>query len=250
MRALDLLDLLGKSPDGLALTQLSEQTRLNASTVHRLLATLAARDYVRKDSSNKRYLLGPQSLKLGQAALSQINIRREAMSPMRELAEKVDELVNLALLTGHEATYMAQVGTNRPVQMFTQIGARVPLHCTGVGKAMLAFLPESETQLILERMPLDAYTINTVTNILKLEQELALTREHGFAVDDEERELGVRCIAAPIFGADGRVLAAVSISGPPGRLTFERIESISQTLRRTADRISSRLGYQQAIDAH
>ncbi len=242
-RALDLLDLLASSDAGMGISELSEGARLNASTVHRLLATLKARGFVRQDTASKKYLLGPQSIHLGAAARSHFDIRKEANGPLRELAENVQESTNLALLTGNEATYVAQMPANRAVQMFTRMGVRVPLHCTGVGKAMLAHLPDSEARQILEDEPLQAFTANTITNRLKLHQELEGIRQRGFAVDNEEREIGVRCVASPIFDAGDEVLAAVSISGPSGRITLDRVEELSEFVRKAAAQISARLGH-------
>jgi IclR family acetate operon transcriptional repressor len=247
IRALDLLDLLGQSQAGLGLTQISEQTGLNSSTVHRLLSTLAMRGYVRQDAGSKRYLLGPQSLHLSQTALSHFDIRNEALGPLRKLAMEARELANLALLADREAIYIAQAPADRGVQMFTSLGARVPLHCSGVGKAMLAFMPEAEAERLLQAASLPAFTVNTITNALRLQQELGLIRQAGYALDNEERELGVRCVAAPVFAADGRVTAAVSISGPSGRVTPERQDELSELVVAASREISERLGYRAPV---
>lgn len=243
IRALEVLDLLGQSQIGLGLTQISEQTHLNSSTVHRLLTTLAARGYVRQDGASKKYLLGPQCLRLTQAALTHFDMRAEAIIPLRKLALEARELANLAQLSGFEAIYVAQAPAERNMQMFTTLGARVPLHCSGVGKVLLAYLPEADLQRVLERGSLSAYTAQTITNVLKLQEELALIRRRGYGVDNEERELGVRCVAAPVFGADGRVAAAVSISGPSGRVTLERQAELSLRVMVAGREISERLGY-------
>jgi IclR family acetate operon transcriptional repressor len=127
--------------------------------------------------------------------------------------------------------------------MFTQIGARVPLHCSGVGKAMLAYMPDARVQQLLGDKALPAFTVNTITNLLRMRQELARVRECGYAVDDEEREEGVRCVSAPIFQADGSVRAACSISGPSGRFPHSRLNELGLLVREAGLQISANLGY-------
>lgn len=242
-RALRLLDFLGNSQSGLALTQLSEETHLNSSTAHRLLSTMIGLGYVRQDPRSKKYLLGPSVLHLGQVALAHFDIRSEALGPLRWLAAEVKELANLALLTGNEATYVAQAPGDRFARMFTSLGARVPLYCTGVGKAIMAFMPPAELQAVLNTDPLNAYTVNTITNVLSLRHELEMVRQQMYAVDNEEREVGIRCVAAPIFGPDGAVIAAISVSGPSGRITPARDEEIGRVVKLAATEISDHFGY-------
>lgn len=244
LRALDLLDVLAENPNGMTLTSLCEETNLNNSTAHRLLSTLVKRHYVRQDPLTKEYFLGVQTLYLGQTAQAHFDIRDEAIGPLRKLAAEVRELANIALLTDTQAVYIAQApAEQRTVRMFTELGARVSLHCTGVGKAMMAFLPDDLVEHIVESRGLPEFTANTITNPLRLKEVLATVRENGYAVDDEEREVGVRCVAAPVFGATGNIAAAVSISGPSGRLTPDREHILSELVRQTAAEISRRLGY-------
>jgi DNA-binding IclR family transcriptional regulator len=160
------------------------------------------------------------------------------------LSDKTNELANLAKYHELHAIYVAQVrAENRAVQMFTQLGARVPLHCTGVGKAMLANLPSREIAHFFETRELQAYTINTINNPIKLKSELECIRRRGYATDEEEREIGVRCIAAPVFQAGGNVIAAVSVSAPPGRIPSDNDEVTIQLIVETASKLSRRLGY-------
>ena len=243
-RALDLLDILSESLDGMTLSSLCKAADLNSSTAHRILSTLTKRGYVRQDATTKQYFLGSQSLHVGQAALAQFDLGKIAIAHMRELSAEVSELVNLAMLQDTHAVYIAQApAERRSVQMFTQLGARVPLYCTGVGKAMLAYITEEHLDRLLQTEPLKAHTVNTITNELKLKEELQIIRQHGYAVDNEEREVGVRCIAASIFDSTGRVLAAVSISGPPARIGPEQEEIFIALVRHTALEISHLLGY-------
>jgi len=243
-RALRILDVLAETEGGIRVTELGEHTGLNASTAHRLLNTLLEQGYVRQDPESKKYLLGAKSLRLAYAALSHFDIRGESLSLLRQLSEKVHESTNLALLTGDEATYVAQVPAARPVQMFTQLGSRVPLYCTGVGKAILANLPESAVAGLLDG-ELAVFTDTTITDKEQLAAELEAIRTRGYAIDNEEREVGVRCVAAPVFRADGKVVGAVSISGPSARVSSERDEELSQHVLATAVAISKRLGFRK-----
>lgn len=248
-RALEILNFLTDNSDGVALSKVCEGTLLNMSTAHRLLGTLIAHGYVRQEPATKEYFLGPQSLRLAHTALAQFDIRNEAIGPLRQLASEARELANMAVLNADYAIYILQVpAEERTIQMFTQIGARVPLHCSGVGKAMLAYMPEMRVQQILGDKALPAFTVNTITNMLRLRQELATVRECGYAVDDEEREEGVRCVSAPVFQADGQVRAAVSISGPSGRFPHARLHELGLRVRDAGLEISANLGYRPNSD--
>jgi DNA-binding IclR family transcriptional regulator len=243
-RALDILDFLIETSGGAPLSRICEGTGLNISTVHRLLATLIAHGYVRQDSGTKEYHLGPQSLRLAQSALGHFDIRSHAMDALRRLASEARELSNLAVLSGDHVIYIAQVpAEERSIQMFTQLGARVPLHCSGVGKAILAHLSETSVERLIGGRSLAAFTVKTITNSLALKNELEQIRLRGYAIDDEEREEGVRCLAAPVFQSSGEVIAAVSISGPSGRLPLEQLPKLGLMVRETALEVSRNMGY-------
>ncbi len=243
-RALELLNIIASAETGISLTELSREAKLNSSTAYRLLSTLVVRGYAYQDPANKTYRLGAQSLYIGQAALTQIDLRQIAIPLLKELADETNELANLVELREDHAVYIAQERAgNRAVQMFTQLGVKVPLHCSGVGKAMLANLEEVDLQRLIEAGTLEAYTVNTISNPLKLRTELDLIRKRNYATDNEEREVGVRCIAAPVFQAGGRAVAAVSISGPPARLRPENDQDLSQFVIQAAGQISKLLGH-------
>ena len=243
-RALNLLNTLARTEVGISLTESAKKTGLNSSTAHRLLSTLVARGYAQQDPASKEYRLGAQSLYIGQAALAQIDLRQIAIPFLQGLVKETNELANLAQFREGHAVYIAQARAgNRTVQMFTQLGAQVPLHCSGVGKAMLANLEEVELQRLIESGTLEAYTVNTISNPLKLRTELELIRKRGYATDNEEREIGVRCIAAPVFQAGGRVVAAASVSGPPGRLHPDNDQVRRPVVGQAAEQISKLLGH-------
>ncbi len=243
-RALAILDALAGTASGLGLTEVCGRVGLHTSTAYRLLATLAARGYVRQDRDRRVYRLGLHLLHIGEAARGQCDLREEAVGRLEALARRAGELANLVIPSGQRAIYIAQAQppTRHPVRMFTQLGAWVPLHCTAVGKAIIAHWPAEEVEQVL-RDGLPAYTANTITNPLRLQRELDEVRRLGYAVDDEERELGVRCLASPVRDADGHVVAALSISGPSGRVTPDRLAELGEMVRQAAAQLSERLGY-------
>ncbi len=243
-RALLLLDTLAEEKNGLALTELCERVGLHTSTVHRILATMIRRGYVRQDRQSKVYRLGLHLLHVGEAAKAQYDLRDEAMGTLEALAHRTGEVANLVIPSGNRVIYIAQAQApaQRAFGMFTQLGAWAPLHCTAVGKAMIAYWPEEELERVIEEgMP--AYTVNTITNPLRMRSELAEIRQRGYAIDDEERELGVRCIASPVWNADDQLVAAISISGPSGRITPERFAELGGIVRWAAAQLSERLGF-------
>ena len=249
-RALDILDVMAKAEGSMSLAEISKATNLNASTVHRLLATLQSRNFTRQDHDSKEYLLDPQCARIGKAALDQLDIGRECADVVRVLARETDELVSVAILANNQAVYVAtRLPATRLLRVFVQAGISVPLHCTGVGKAMLAYQSREEVEYLIGKQDLPAFTPNTTTNIFRLREELDQIRQQGYAIDNEEREIGVRCLAAPIFRGDGNVVAAVSVSGPPSRISIEREDTIVPLVKTAATEISARLGYREPLQA-
>lgn len=248
-RALELLTQIAGSPSGVSLSRLSEATGMNMSTAHRLLGTLIAYGYVYQNGVSKEYCLGTQSFRLGQSAATNMDVRVHAMDVMRDLSEQTNEVCNLALLRDNVAVYIAQVqAEERAVQMFTKLGAAVPLYCTGVGKAMLAHMGQEAVEQYLQTTSLQAHTVYTIANPLRMRQELERIREVGYALDNEENEEGVRCVAAPIFQADGQVIAAISMSAPSGRFPMSRTDEFGSLAQAAGMLISSRLGYTAKAD--
>jgi DNA-binding IclR family transcriptional regulator len=236
VRAFELLEHLGDAGGEMTLSELTEASGLPMPTTYRLIRTLVEGGYVRQDAS-RRYSLGPRLIRLGEAASRLLGAR--ARPVLAELVKEVGETANMALLEGDEAVYVAQVPSQHSVRMFTEVGRRVKPHCTGVGKALLAQLPPRIAGEILVRTGLPAATSHTITDRSRLMAELEKIRRQGYALDDEEQELGVRCVAVPVAGAPA--LAAISVSGPQGRLTREVITAVVPVMQRTAHRLALRL---------
>ncbi len=245
-RALDVLEALAAGDDDVGLSQITERTGLPLGTAHRLLSSLVARGYAAQDRETRLYGPGPKLLEVAAraAASRRFDLSRIARPCLRDLTDATDETSNLLVLQGDEGVYSEQVGSQRLVRMFTEVGQRVPLYCTGGGKAILSGLPEEQLEAYLARTTLRAFTPKTIATPERLRRELAAAHEQGFALDDEEREIGVCCIAAPIFDRFGRCVAALSISGPTTRMSRERALSLGPRVRQAADTCSDQLGYQ------
>lgn len=244
-RALDLLECLARSSTWVGISELSAATGQPVGTVHRLLQTLMMRDYVVRDSRTRRYALGPAFRMLASADLLTPNWNEIATPFLRELVEISGETANLAVLERDRAVYMAQAQPSRMVRMFTELGNRVPLHCTGCGKVLLAYQSENVIASIVDTAELRAYTEKTITDPEQFRQELATIRQHGYAIDNGEQEEGVRCLAVPVYGTDGKVVAAISISGPSSRLDSSRIPALVPQLKRISSALTSELAVPQ-----
>ncbi|MGE5632594.1 MAG: IclR family transcriptional regulator [Caulobacteraceae bacterium] len=243
-RSLSILEELAKEQKGCGVTQLATATGLHKSTVHRLLSTLMSKGYVSKDTNTDRYCLGMKILYLGSSILDRMDVRLVAKPYIEALSYKVKEVVHLAILDDTEAVYIDKVESpENTIRMYSQIGKRAALHCTGVGKIFLAWMPESQSEAILKSKEMRAYTPNTITNIEDMKKHLEQIRNNGYAIDNIEHEDGVRCVAAPIFDMHHNVIAAISISGPIFKVTEDRVQALVDDILNTAGEISYHMGY-------
>ncbi len=236
-RAFQLLEALADSGGVATLSELSTSSGLPMPTIHRLVRTLAQQGYVRQDTA-RRYTLGPRLIRLGETAGRLLG--NWARPYLAELMEATGETANLAVLEGGEVVYVGQVQSRRSMRMFTEVGRRVQPHCTGVGKALLAQLPEEEAQAVLGPNPLPAHTPHTVTDPQELMAQLAEARERGYVVDDQEQEIGVRCIALAVPGAP--TPTALSVSGPEARIRALEEQAGTASLVPVMHGIAARLG--------
>jgi len=205
---------------------------------------LESRGLLRRGVDSNRYRLGLHLYDLGCQALDHVNIRDEARPLMTRIAYEVGETVHLALLDRAEVLYIERVEAQRSLTMGSKLGARNPVYCTALGKAILSCSPEGEVDRILAGLRMEARTRNTITNVLAFKRELDRIRERGYAIDEEEIEEGIRCIAAPVLNASERALAAMSVSGPSSRITPDRYQLIGKTMIKAAQELSVRLGHQ------
>lgn len=244
-RVLNILEVMAGEGAPITVTELAEKVKLKISTVHRLLTTLLHRGYVEQEDDNK-YRLGLKLMEIGNAVLYYSDIRTVARPYLEELVERCNETVNLAILDDIDVVYIDQVESKNLiiVKMLAQVGNRGPVHCTSSGKALLAFLPPEKMEETITRLELVKYTNETITDLDNLRKELKRVRADGFAVDWGEREEHVRCIAAPIFNYEGRVVASVSISGPSTRITTYYMKNeLVDLIRETAKKISHKMGF-------
>jgi IclR family acetate operon transcriptional repressor len=235
-----VLEALAQLPQG-GLAELAQQVKLPASTTFRLLETLQKRGFASQSEQTGQYRLGVRAFEVGSAFLPRLRLNDVALPVMRELMREVGETVNVAVRDQADAVYVAQVEGERMLRMFTRLGARTPTYCSGVGKVLLAWLPQASVRALLGPGPWAAYTDHTITTLEALEPELMRARDRGYSVDNEERELGVRCVAVPITDAAGEVVAALSVSAPTVRLSKDRLATILPTIVGAGQKISERL---------
>jgi IclR family acetate operon transcriptional repressor len=242
LRALGILNGLSDAEDGMTLTRIAERVGLPPSTVHRLLTTLEQERYVRFDSERRLWSVGVQMFLAGCAFLKSRDLVGAARPFMRTLLEEFGETVNLAVQDDGDAMYIHRI--ERPAAMLplAKPDGRVPLYCSGVGKALLAGRADSELEILLPVDDARRLTNNTLVSRTALREDIALTRERGFAVDDEEHAVGLRCVAAPVFNELREPMAAISISGPATRISPSSIPRLGAQLRQAAAGITAKLG--------
>jgi IclR family transcriptional regulator, acetate operon repressor len=235
-RVFELLETMADAGGVIGLSQLAAQSGLPLPTIHRLVRTLVDLGYVRQEPS-REYALGPKLVRLGD--ISSGLLTRWATPYLQRVADALGESANLAILDGDQIMYVAQAPGSHSMRMFTEVGRRAQAHCTAVGKAMLAQMPADKVEGILRRSGMPALTEHTITDRAQFARELALTRERGYAVDEGEQELGVRCVAVALPGDSTR--AATSISGPLTRMTDELVQRAVPLLTSTANALADEL---------
>ncbi|WP_347491261.1 IclR family transcriptional regulator [Desulfoscipio sp. XC116] len=245
-RALFILETLAEAGAPITITELAQKTNLTLGTAHRLLYTMMQRGFVEQNSDNSKYRLGIKAFQIGSAAAYFKDLHSVARPIMEDLQQRYNETVNLATLDGSEVVYVDQVESTNivVVRMFARTGNRGPAHCTGSGKVLLSSLPQDQLKDIVYNMHLEKFSNETITEPEMLMKELNRVRLDGYALDLGERDEGVRCVAAPIKNMEGRVVAALSISGPSIRITTPFIKNeLVDAVGDAAKSISIQLGY-------
>lgn len=243
-RTFRILQALASEPKGQGVSELSRRLGLAKSTTFNILTTLEQLGYVYRLNGDGSYHLGLKLFSLSSEVVERIDLRRITAPLLEELVEVTGETANLGTIQGDEAIYIESLPGPGPVKVAAWPGKRLSLHSTALGKALVAFMPEEQVETILTRKGLTAHTANTHISLEALKEELGRVRAQGYALDDEEDMLGMRCIGAPIFDHRGRVVAAVSLTAPAQRMPRSEIPRVARTVLDYARRMCQRLGYQ------
>lgn len=240
-RGIKLLNVL--SGDGsLSLSDLAQRVDIPSSTTHRLLATLQKHGLVEFDEGFQTWSIGIEAFRVGSSYLAKTNLVDAARPILRSLMEQSGETANLAICKGGDVIFISQMETPNPIRAFFQAGTRSHMHASGIGKALLAEMSEDEIEKIIKQKGLLKFTSNTIISSAQLLEDLEISRNRGWAYDDEERYVGMRCIAAGVYNEHGEVLAGISISGPTIRVSEQLIEKFGPMVRDAANELTKAIG--------
>lgn len=242
-KALDIIEIIAQA-GSMGVRELAARTGFPPATAHRILATLLERNYLSQNPSNKSYALSTRFLEFADSAQQQIDLVPISHPHLEKLCAQTHENANLCVREGLMVVYIDHVySREHMLQTFTRLGARVPLYATGVGKLFLSHMQASEIEVYLSETELKRFTHHTITDKKRLLEELAQIRSAGYALDNQEMELGVRCVAAPVFRHKGVLAAAISVSGAQQWISMKRIAPLSKQVMACAARISADLGH-------
>ena len=236
-RGLKILDLLGQSQDSISITELAEYLGVDKGSASRLVSTLAHYGYVEKDEITRRYHLGSQVVSLSRSVLTRLPMREAAKPYLCQMMERTGECAHLAVPAQGKVLYIDHVESPVTLRVNAQVGTMNPLHCTALGKVLLAF---GDLDIPTDLVP---FTTNTITDAETLRRHLVEIRRLGFAVDDEEFDIGVRCIAVPVFDFRGKAAGAIGISGPGTRMTPEQIPALTTIVVEIGKALSDRMTF-------
>ncbi|WP_203333658.1 IclR family transcriptional regulator [Planococcus beigongshangi] len=242
-RAMHILDLFDDYNKEIKLIEIAERMELHKSTVHSLLKTLQKHHYIEQNSENGKYTLGMKLFERGNYVIQSLDLRTVAKEDLVNLSKETGRTVHLVILDGKEGIYIDKVENSNATIFYSRIGRRVPLHSSGVGKALIAFKKANELESIMKGYEFTKQTTQTLTDKKSLLKELENVRKQGFAIDNEENEPGVYCVALPIKDHNGQVVAAISSSTTASHITQEDIKNIVDSLKKAADNISKKLGF-------
>lgn len=242
-RTLTILEALSDYSDGIGITEISELVNLHKSTVYRLLSTLIYKGYVVQEEESKKYKITLKLFELGSKKVDKLDLVKISKPYAKMLMERVNEVVHLIIREETDIVYIDKVETNNTISMASRIGKRNKMYCTATGKAMLAFLPDEEVLKVWNSSKIVKLTKNTITDFIVFKKELQKINVSGYAIDDEENEIGVKCVGVPIFNMSGNVVGAISVSGPITRITDNNIDFISKEVIKCGNLISNEMGY-------
>lgn len=245
VKALNILTVLADDNPPYTLTQLSRHLHLHVSTVHRLVVNLVQQGFVEEDRLSGGYHLSYRVLRMGLRVLDRLDFRQAAQPLLRDLNLRTRETVHMAILQEKQAFSIEKFESPQPVGLDARLGRIMPLHCTGVGKALLAYSGDGLLNQIAEPPGLAPMTPRTITGVAQLRKEMERIREQGYAVDQEEAVEGLSCVAGPVFNHKREIVAAFSVAGPAVRFTPACIQEIAHLVREASQQISYRLGYRE-----
>jgi IclR family acetate operon transcriptional repressor len=241
-RGLNILEALARAEGGLSLTDVAQRVTLPPSTTHRLLSTLERAGYVYQAGDLGLWYVGLQAFTVGAGFLANRDFVAQSHAYLRRLMEQAGETANLAILDGTEAVFIAQVQCREMMRILVKLGSRVPLHASGVGKAIFAALSDDQVEAILKVKGLPRITEHTITAPETMWAALKVIRQRGYSFDDEEHAPGTRCVAATVYDEHAEPLGAMSLAGPASRLPDERIRQLGPLVAHTAEELTRKLG--------
>jgi DNA-binding IclR family transcriptional regulator len=242
-RALAIMEAVAQEPEGLSNAELSRKLQIPKSSASYILRTLETQGYLNRDRQSGKYRVGLKILSLSRGALSGIDVREVALPIMRRLVEKTNLTCHLAILDGPDAVYIEKVEPTGFIRMDTWVGRRMRVHATSVGKALVAHIPQERLEKILAERGMEKRTAKTITTLAKLLKDLEKVRSQGYAVDDEENNLGARCVGAPVFNEQGAIEASLGLSGTTNQVNPQTVPRIVEALKDAARQVSMQLGY-------
>ncbi|MEX3008437.1 HTH-type transcriptional regulator BhcR [Hoeflea sp. TYP-13] len=240
-RALILLRTVADA-DSMSLTDLSQRAGMPASTAHRLLITLQNFGYLEFNEDTQLWTIGVEAFRIGGSFSRRIKVVEAGRPMLRALMEQTGETANMAIADDGDVVFVSQIETHEPIRAFHRPGTRAHMHSSGIGKALLAHLDSEGLDKWMGRKGLAIYTENTIADPDELRREMATIRERGWAIDNEERTLGMRCVAAPVYNEFGEAIAGISVSGPTVRIPDTVLTEYGVLVRRTADEITESIG--------
>lgn len=242
-RALSILQCLGQSKRGFSISEIGRRLKIPKSSAHLILTTLERRGFLQKHTQTGRYHFGLQLVSLSRCAIENLDLREEAKPFLRSLMQETGLTVHMAVLERDEAVIIEKVEAPGLVRLASWIGRRLDVNCTGVGKVLLAFLPHEQLEYLLSTKEFARHNARTIISKSALRRELALVRQSGYALDDEEDEPGLRCIGAPVFDENGTALAAISVAGTTSQIAMARVPILARQVMEAAQAISLRFGH-------
>ena len=238
-----MLEAVSQDAEGLSNAEISRKLEIPKSSASYILRTLETQGYLNRNPETGKYRVGLKVLSLSRGALTGIDVREVALPIMRHLMEKTNLTCHLAILDGPDAVYIEKVEPQGFIKMDTWVGRRMRVHATSVGKSLVAHIPLERLETIISERGMEKRTPKTITSLPRLLKDLEKVREHGYAVDDEENNIGARCVGAPIFNQDGSIEAAIGLSGTINQVNPHTMPRILEHLKDAARHVSMQLGY-------